>query len=89
MGQNVSTNEIAGFLNQLYLCLWSKLMKQLDVIMNSWKFKIDENFFQKLGGHGQKRGWSFWSWDSEIVSISKTNSFNKLIFCVPVQIQED
>ena len=56
MGQNVSTNEIAGFLNQLYLCLWNKLMKQLDVIMNSSKFKIDENFFQKLGGHGQKRG---------------------------------
>ena len=41
-----------------------------------------------LGGHGQKWVWPVWLRDSKIDCISRMNRWNKLIFCMQVQIQE-
>ena len=57
----LSTNQIAGFLNQLFL--QNKSMKQphfVHVDTNSQKLKVDQNF---LVGHGQKWVWLIWSLD--------------------------
>ena len=45
--------------------------------------KAIENF---LGEHGQKWVSPVWSWDSKIGCISEMNKWNKLIFCMLVQI---
>ena len=62
-------NQIAGFLNQLYL--YKKIMKKPDFLhvdTDSQKLKIDQKI---LAGHGQKWVWSFWSQDAKIGCISR------------------
>ena len=39
--------------------------------------------------HGKKWTWSVWSLDSKTDYISKMNKWNKPIFCMLVQIQEN
>ena len=52
---------------------------------DSQKLKAYQNF---LGGHGQVLLWPASSWDSKINCISEMNWWNKLVFCMLVQIQE-
>ena len=47
--------------------------------------KVIENF---RGCDGQKWVRPVWSWDSKSECVSKLTRWNKLIFCMLVQIQE-
>ena len=69
----LSANQIAGFLNQLFL--QNKSIKQayfFHVDINSQKLKVDCNFFV---GHDQKWVWPIWSLDSKIDCISSMNAW--------------
>ena len=85
ISQNV-LNQIAGCFNQPYL--ESKSMKQPNSLVdtNSSKLEVDQNFFGR--GHGQKWMWPVWPWDSKTDFICRMNKWNKLVFCMLVQIQE-
>ena len=39
-----------------------------------------------MGGNGKKWVWSIWLRDSKIEFISGMNSWNKLVFCLMLQI---
>ena len=65
------TNQIGKFFNQPYL--QNKSMKYLDFLhldTNSYKSKVDQNFFGWLGSTWV---WSVWSWDSKMDRISRMN----------------
>ena len=57
----------------------------MHVDTDSQKLKTGQKF---IGRHGQKWMWPVWSRDFKIDFISKMNRWNKLIFCMLVQIQE-
>ena len=85
----LSGNQITGFLNQLYF--QSKSIKCLDFLhfeklkTTSKKLKVELNFWFE---HGQKQVQSVWSWNSKSDCILRLSWWNKLIFCMLVQIQE-
>ena len=66
--------EWSNGINWLYAC-WCRFTK----------LNTDLKF---LSGRGQKWVWPVWSWKSKIDCISKMNRWNKLTFCMLVQIQE-
>ena len=71
LAKNFSANQIAVFLNQIYL--QKKYMKQphfLHSDSKSPKLKVDGNFW---GGHGQERVQLVWSWESKSDCISRLN----------------
>ena len=62
-------------INWFFACLWYVCANQ----------KLIENFWD---GYGQKWVWTVWSQESKTDCILKMNGWNKLIFCMGVQIQE-
>ena len=57
----------------------------LHVDPDSQKLKADQKFIEWAWSEWV---WLVWSRDSKINCISKLNRWNKLIFCILVQIQE-
>ena len=70
----LSANQIAGFLNQLFL--QNKSMEWLHFLDVDANLQNEELIKIFLVGHGQKWVWPIWSWDSKIDSISRMNRWN-------------